>query len=87
MEREHLNFVYVYVYIYIYINDMLCTGKDPTPGCISQIFFCRFTMQRKQDSLPPKKSPCLSFLHSLRCPSNLVIRQLKKARGFILFIH
>ena len=61
--------------------------EDSHPGLHLTEIFCSFRMQRKQDSLStPKKSPCLSFLHSLRYPSNSVVKQPKKARSFILLL-
>ena len=49
-------------------------------------FFLKFHNAEKDPPSTPKKSPCLSFLHSLRCPSNSVIKQPKKAKSFILLL-
>ena len=65
------------------IKDLPCSGMIPTLGCIPQKlekkFFLQFHNAEKDPPSTPKKSPCLSFLHSLRCPNNSVIKQPRKA--------
>ena len=72
----------------MYIKALPYSGMIPTLDCITQKLenFLQFQNAEKDTPFTPKKSPCLSLLHSLRCPSSSVIKQPKKARSFILLL-